>query len=206
MEYQPTSITVDKPFMSQQAFRDFLKLSSEESAPKIGLHELLEVAKVVIRDELVSCGCSENELTGFRIECQVLKGASQELGEVFSVEWKQLPQSEQVTGSNDEVVEQQSEVKLNDNSPISFEFLGKLTERLNEVNSRSQGDQLISNRVNFRENNLSLMSKPGCAEYTDGKIYKAILDDKDKVLKWTHDNNGKMILCDDGTWNFIPIL
>jgi hypothetical protein len=132
MEYKPTSITVDQPFMSQQAFRDFLKLPSEESAQKIGLHDLLEVAKVVIRDELVSCGCSENELTGFRIECQVLKGESQELGEVYSAEWKQLPQSEQVTGNNNEVAEEPPEVKLNNNFPRSLEFIGKLTERIDE--------------------------------------------------------------------------
>lgn len=128
MEYKPTSITVDEPFMSQQAFRDFLKLPSEESAIKIGLHDLLEVAKVVIRDELVSCGCSENELTGFRIECQVLKDENQELGEVYAVEWKQLPQSERVTEKKAE----ETEVELNKNSPISLEFLGKLTERIDE--------------------------------------------------------------------------
>lgn len=79
MEYKPTSITVYQPFMSQQAFRDFLKLPSEESAPKIGLHDLLEMAKVVAIDGLVSCGCFEKELIGFRLQCQILKVESQEL-------------------------------------------------------------------------------------------------------------------------------
>ena len=111
MEYKPTSITVYQPFMSQQAFRDFLKLPSEESAIKIGLHDLLEVAKVVAIDGRVSCGCFEKKLIGFRLQCQILKVESQELREVYFAEWKQLPKSEQVTGNNDEVAKEQREAE-----------------------------------------------------------------------------------------------
>jgi hypothetical protein len=210
MEYKPTFITVDEPFMSQQAFRDFLKLPSEYSAQKIGLYDLLEVAKVVIRDELVSCGCSENELTGFRIECQVLKDESKELRETYLVEWKQTSQSEQVTKNKDEMSEhianEKSKVNLERNIPLSFEFIGKLTERLHEVSSISEGGQLISNQVNFSRSDISLRSQPGCAKYTDGRKYQAILSDEGEVLKWKYrPDNKTMILCDDGGDN-IPIL
>lgn len=125
MEYQPTSITVDEPFLSQQAFRDFLKLPSEESAIKIGLHDLLEVAKVVIRDELVACGCSENELTGFQLKCKVSQIGNKNLAEDYTVEWHHSPQ--EVSENNQEVWKKLSEENLGE------KFINNLFTRIREM-------------------------------------------------------------------------
>lgn len=131
MEYKQTSITVDKSFMEQQAFRDFLKLPSEEPSPKIELHNLLEVAKVVVRNELISCG-SEKELIGLRLECQVSKNENQESAETYTFEWSQLRQDKGVAENKEGISEEQPEVN-SDKNPVSLEFAGNLTERLDEV-------------------------------------------------------------------------
>ncbi|MBD1839581.1 hypothetical protein [Coleofasciculus sp. FACHB-501] len=175
------SINLDEPLMSQQAVRDFLKLPFEEAVPKIGLHDLLEVAKVVVRNELVSCGCLENELIGCRIECQVSQVDNPKLGEVYLTEWSQLPQ--EVAENNEETVEAQPEVNLVE-QPVSDEFIGKLITRLAEatVNSKllaaSQGQALrFSTQINFRSgNSIHYLEScdPKCPRLSNGLMQNSL--------------------------------
>jgi hypothetical protein len=193
MKSESKFINVDEPFLSQQAFRDFLKLPSEESAPKIGLRDILEIAKVVIIHELNSCGCSEKELIGCRLEYQISKEDSQEAGEVYSVQWSQIPQSEKRTEDENKISEDQPEVP-NDkkNSPISSEFIGKLALRFNEVSSTLEGARVIASGADFRTFRSS-----GCREGCDwynGILYKRMFCNGQPsywILK-----EGKKVPCD----------
>jgi hypothetical protein len=192
MESESKSINVDKPFLSQQAFRDFLKLPSEEPVSKIGLHDLLDVAKVLIRHELNCCGCSEKELIGYRIEYQISKEKSQETGEIYSVQWSQIPQSEKRTEDENKISEDQPEV-LNDkkNSPISSEFMGKLALRFNEVSSTLEGARVIASRADFRTFR-SYDCREGCDWY-NGILYKRMFCNE-QPSDWILDG-WKKVLC-----------
>jgi hypothetical protein len=141
MESESKSINVNEPFLSQQAFRDFIKLPSEEPVPKIGLRDLLEVVKVVIKHELNCCGCSEKELIGCRLEYTIPKEESQELRESYSIEWSHIPQSEMITEDEEEISKE---------SPLSSEFMGKLTQRFDEMSSALDGAKLTGTDIRFR--------------------------------------------------------
>lgn len=208
MEYKATSITVDKCFMEQQAFRDFLKLPSQDPTPKIGLHDLLEVAKLVIRNELVSCGCSEKELIRFQLEYQVSQDESQEPGEIYSVEWCQSPQSKKATDNKNEIPEEQPEVNPDENTPLSVEFLGKLTERLDEVLAASEKGRLTSTHLNF-SSFRNLDCEPDCDVDTDGISYQAILCDG-IFSRWIYKRNPNgtkvKLLCPDKPSDTNPLI
>ncbi|MBD2001988.1 MULTISPECIES: hypothetical protein [Cyanophyceae] len=199
MEYKPTPITIDKCFIEQQAFRDFLKLPSEEPAPKIGLRDLLEVTKLVIRNELVSCGCSEKELIKFQLEYQVSQDESQEPGEIYSVEWCQSPQFKKAIEDKNGITEEQPEVNLEENSPLSVAFIGKLTERLDEVLAASEKGRLTSTRLNFSSLE-NLNCEPDCAADAEGVSYQAILCNG-KFSRWIYKRNPNgtkvKLLCPD---------
>lgn len=182
MESNSKSINIDEPFLSQQAFRDFLKLPSEESAPKIGLRDLLEVAKVVIGHELNCCGCSEKELIGCRLEYQISKEESQEAGEIYSVQWNRTPQSEMITENEEEISKE---------PPLSSEFMGKLTQRFDEVSSALDGAKLTGTDIRFRS-----FRNSSCIwdDYpSDNGLYCWGLGCNGKVIKWAKDNLGNKI-------------
>lgn len=193
MESESKSINVDEPFLSQQAFRDFLKLPSEEPAPKIGLRDLLEVVKVVIRHELNCCGCSEKELIGCRLEYQLSKEESQETGEIYSVHWSHIPQSEKRTEDENKISEDQPEV-FNDkkSSPIPSEFMGKLALRFNEVSSTLEGARVIASHADFRTFRSSGCQE-GCDRY-NGILYKRMFCNG-QPSEWILEG-GKKVLCE----------
>ncbi len=164
MEYKAKSISVDQSFMEQQAVRNFLKLRADESISQLRLRDLLEIAKVVLRDELASCGCSEQELIGVRLEYQISQDESQEPGEIYSVEWNQLPQLENATESEENISEEQLEVNLDENPPLSLEFMGK-SNQLPQLENATESEENISEEqpeVNLDENpplSLEFMGK-----------------------------------------------
>jgi hypothetical protein len=201
MESKSKSLNIDEPFLSQQAFRDFLKLPSEESAPKIGLRDLLEVAKVVIRHELNCCGCSEKELIGCRIEYQISKEKSQEPEEVYSVEWSQIPQPEKRTEDENKIPEDQPEVPNDKIPPISSEFMGKLALRFNEVSSTLEGARVIASHADFRTFRSS-GCREGCDRY-NGILYKRMFCNGQPSY-WILKEN-KKVLCEGINPDIRPI-
>lgn len=130
MENQAVFINLDEPFMVQQAVRDILKLpSDEEPVPKVILEGLLEVAKLVVTDELKRV-TSHKFLAGLLIGYQAPLIGSRDLGEVYSVEWGQLPKVKEVIEDDEE--ETDEDIPELGNS-ITSEFLDKLATRLEEA-------------------------------------------------------------------------
>ncbi len=201
MEFESKFINIDEPFLLQQAFRDFLKLPSEEPVPKIGLRELLDVAKVLIRHELNCCGCSEKELIGCRIEYQVLKEESQEPGEIYSVQWSQIPQSEKRTEDENKISEDQSEVPNDKNPPISSEFMGKLVLRFDELSSTLEGARIITSRADFRTF-ISSGCREGC-DWDNGILYKRMFCNGQPSY-WILEG-GRKVLCKGIEPDIMPI-
>ena len=194
MKSESKSINVDEPFLSQQAFRDFLKLPSEEPAPKIGIYDLLEVAKLVIRNELDCCGCSEKELISCRLEYQISKEENKELGEIYSVQWNQIPQFEKTTEDEEKISENLPDMVAEKNNPLPSEFMGKLTQRIDEVSPALDEARLIASRADFRTFS-SLNCRTKCVKDTDGLRYRKRICNGQSY--WLLDSQRKKILCKD---------
>ncbi|MEG4988500.1 hypothetical protein QUB08_22350 [Microcoleus sp. BR0-C5] len=116
MESKSISISLDEPLLTQAAVKEMLNLSSEAPLSKVKASDLLEVAKSAIRNQLVSCQCSENELIGLRLEYQVSKEATQKLREIYlvSVEWKAYSQNKNVAEPTEKFSEEHDLVKYID--------------------------------------------------------------------------------------------
>ncbi len=168
---QLVPIDLDKPFAEQQSVKELLKLP-EDKTKKLGFDQLLEIAKVAVRSELVSCGCSENALTGLRLEYLSQAGADQP-EEKYVLEWTKLNQS----NSSIEAASTEEPPQLSDS------FHTRLFNRLDA--ELPKGGNLTANRIKFRgaEDSSGMTC---CGPEPDTKSYYKIIDnngDEKYVLK-----------------------
>lgn len=163
----PCNISLDSPLLEQQSVREMLSFPVEENAPKASLEDLIKIAAILIKSELVDCGCDENELLSLRLQYEVRPSIDQETKEVYMLEWKPLHQVQalQVENVDTELIDESAEVEgnqevLNQDLPVSFNFLRKASLRLDEaINNTLQG-QLQTSSLSWRFNSSSPL-KPG---------------------------------------------
>jgi hypothetical protein len=156
MKGKPISINLDEPLLSQPAVRKILKLPSTGPLPKIGLHSLLEVAKLAIRNELAAGGGSEKDLVELQLECQVAPPGSDEPEENYSVRWRKSRPAPELSNTDVVILETPPEVMATENS-VSLEFVEQLSERLDEaimqlnpVAAEEESEIITSIQTNFR--------------------------------------------------------
>ncbi len=203
------AINVDEPFLSQKAFRDFIKLPSDEPSPKVGVHNLLKVTREVIKHELVSCGCSEAELIGCQLEYEIAQESSQETGEIYSFKWNQISESKKTTEDVEEIPEELPDVASDTDNPLSYEFMSKLNQRLDEVSLDLDGVRLSGSRVDFGRLGDSSCRKKCDQDPNDNKFYRRWFCNGNP-MDWVREN-GRKVKCElgirpgSGTGSQLPI-
>lgn len=133
MEGKTELINLDEPWIEQKAFRDYLNILNDQPKSEIQLYKLLEVAKIVIKNELAACGHSEEELVGIHLECQVAQKENlDQITNTYSAELSNNLQL-QLHNLNSESLSLASNTIEKNADLISSEFSSKLIERLDEV-------------------------------------------------------------------------
>jgi hypothetical protein len=135
------SIDLDQPLIEQELVKSSLNLSSDFKGIKF--EQLLEIAKMALRNHLES----EDELRGLRLEFQSSFQVQNELRETYVIEWSQKP-----------LTLHSEETKQNKKTfPLSTEFLGRLTQRLDEALSQAQNDSHIASfKVDFNSSESAI--------------------------------------------------
>lgn len=165
MTREEFSVNLDKSFLEQQSVRKLLNLF-EKKSETLTIEQLLEVAKAVIKSELIKCNCSENALVSLKLECQIANKESENLKERYTVEWTDSDQTSPLEGSF-------PSPRIPDN------FYRKLLQRLDAELPKDRS--LLSASMNFRE-----------AEEANSD-FECTLDEGDGYKYWARRVNGVLV-------------
>lgn len=158
-------IDLDQPLVEQELVKNSFNGSSEFK--EIKFEQLLEIAKMVLKHQLDS----DEELRGLRLEFQSSLQAENKPTEAYVLEWSQKPLKKPLL----EHLGKTNQSK--EGSPLSTDFLGRLTERLDEALSQTRNDSHITSfKIDLSSNEslsgyLDCKGDPRCKK--NGLEYKA---------------------------------
>jgi len=124
------NISLDKPLLEQQSVREMLPHLTEGVNAEVRVEDLIKIARAVIHDELVDCGCDKSELTGLKLSYTVTHPEDESLRKVYTTEWN-FPKPEVAEGTTENAPE--AGVDADSNPPISNQVTTKLLSRLEEA-------------------------------------------------------------------------
>ena len=151
------TVNLDEPLLGQQAVRELLNLSPEQTSLKVSTEDLIKIAVRLIKTELTNCNCDEDELLGLRVEYTMPHPIDgQKLGETYALEWKSLSHLEvsQIENAETELHEELPEAESNQvpslNLPISSEFLARTAQRLSEMLVTAWGENVRKSSISWQ--------------------------------------------------------
>jgi|GEM_PF-2250569 len=165
------NISLDKPLLEQQSVREMLPHLTEGVNAEVRVEDLIKIARAVIHDELVDCGCDKSELTGLKLSYTVTHPEDENLRKVYTTEWN-FPKPEVAEGT----IENAPETGVNAvaNPPISNQVISKLFSRLEEARVSTNAVSTSSSKLTTAFRSSSTRTRrdcdPGlCGQNVDGK-------------------------------------
>ncbi|WP_190433262.1 hypothetical protein [Trichocoleus sp. FACHB-46] len=191
-------IDLEQPLTEQESVKELLNLS-EGKVGRLGLDQLLEIAKVAIKNELVACGSSADELVGLRLEFHCFGESDEGLRETYVLEWGQKNQQKEDNPHQLEKTESEKLQSANKPSLPPMEYIHKLSERLNsETRERAR---LAGTTISFRTSSDTGVQYP-CVDGGNNKYYLKLIENGED--KGWYIRLGKKVECNPDDLTNIP--